>query len=169
MKSTIFFGLLLIFLLGGAPSAWPAPQGELLVLKQDPFLYGPCEPCSDMVAFDEGENTVDFDQRNFATQTGYHYVYIKGPAGTTVTLFGGRQFGLDNGYLIIRKQDDRTIHVRVTDLEQLPANQWFDIGPGDGNDGNYSAWVQPNAYLESRIGSLKWGKWWSRLPVKESK
>lgn len=158
MKAVTQIFLIALLVLGCATLSTAAQRGELLILKQDPFLYGPCEPCSDMVTFDEGENTADFDQRNFAAQTGYHYVYIHGPAGTMVTLFGGRQYGLDNGYLIIRKRDDRTIQVRVTDLELLPANQWFDIGPGDGNDGNYSAWVQPHSHLESQIGSLKWGK-----------
>ena len=127
----------------------------------EPFLFGLCGHCSDLISISENENDPDLRRRNFVTQTGEHTVDLIGPAGTTVTLFGDLKHGLSQGYLIVTKQDDQPI--ALTDLGSFPQRRWVEVA-GSPEYGAYRVWYQPYNSFSGKIFSVRWGQWWEQLP-----
>ena len=161
---TAFTLLGLLALLWSLP-AWAGPTAELLLQKRDPYLYGACGWCTDLFSLKENDNRKNFNQYNARTQTGYYQIDIQGPAGTTVTLFGSQNYGLDHGYLILVKKDDRPL--AIEDLDDLPANRWVDVNTPE--TGVYRMWYHPAEHFNERIASVRWGQWWSELPAVSGK
>ena len=158
---TYLFPCLLALLLSTPAWAEPGPKAELMLQKRDPYLYGACGWCTDMFSLKENDNRKDFRQYNSDTQTGYYQIDVLGPAGTTITLFGSKNFSRKHGYLILVKKDDRPI--AVGDLDNLPPRQWVDVNNAEG-PGVYSVWYHPAKYFKERIASVRWGQWWTELP-----
>jgi len=156
---------LLIVLLSAPAWAQPTPAAELMLQKRDPFHYGACGWCSDLLTLKENDNRKDFYSYNLNTQPGYYEIDVSGPAGTTVTLYGSQDYGLKHGYLILVKKDDRPI--AVGDLSPLPPHQWVDVGTPE--TGVYAVWYHPAAQFKERIASVRWGQWWSELPPTHTK
>jgi len=153
-------GGLLALILHSAAGAETLPKAELLLQKEDPFLYGACGWCTDIFRLKENDNRRNFSQYNLDTQTGSYQIDVAGPAGTTVTLFGSKNFSRKHGYLILVKKDDHP--VAVGDLDHLPPRQWVDVGTPQ--TGEYSVWYDPAAYFREHIASVRWGQWWTELP-----
>ena len=99
---------------------------------------------------------------SLSTQTGYYYIDLNGPAGTTVTLFGKRKHSPDRGFLIVRKKDSAP--VAVADLESFPPNRWVEVAAKNSSSGAYSVWYQPYGGFKNNVGSVRWGQWWTELP-----
>ena len=153
-------GCLLALVLHSAAGAGTLPKAELLLQKEDPFLYGACGWCTDIFRLKENDNRKDFRQDNLDTQTGSYLIDLTGPEGTTVTLFGSQNYSLKQGYLILVKKDDRPL--AVGDLEHLPPRQWVEVVTPQ--TGIYSVWYHPAAYFKEHIASVRWGQWWTELP-----
>jgi len=158
-RTLLFLGLALIPLSVPAEAA-PGANRELVLYKVDPYLYGACGWCTDLFSLKENDNRKDFYSYNRYNQTGYYEIQLKGPAGTTVTLFGDRDHSLKRGYLILVKKDARPIE--VGDLGNLPPRQWVELGTPQ--TGVYSVWYHPASSFKERIASVRWGQWWSELP-----
>ena len=163
-KSLVTFltGCLLLCVLFSLAGAEPNAKAELLLKKEDPYLYGACGWCSDLFSLKQNDNRKNFNQYNLETQTGSYLVDLVGPVGTTVTLFGSKNFSREHGYLILVKQDDRPI--AVGDLGNLPPRQWVDVNQSDTGPGLYRLWYHPSANFKERIASVRWGQWWSQQP-----
>ncbi len=142
--------------------AEPGNREELLLRKVDPYFYGPCGWCSDLLSLGANENRKSLPDYNWSTQTGYFTIDLMGPAGTTVTLFAAQDYSRKNGYLILVKKDDRPI--AVGDLENLPPNQWVVMDTAETGPGVYSLWYHPDGRFTERIASVRWGQWWTKLP-----
>ncbi len=99
---------------------------------------------------------------NLYTQSGYYYIDLNGPAGTTVTLYGKQKQSPDRGFLIIRKKDSAP--VAVADLESFPPNRWVEVAAENSSSGAYSVWYQPYGGFKQNVNSVRWGQWWSQLP-----
>lgn len=153
--------ILTVFL--SAP-AWAETESKanLWLQKVDPYLYGPCGWCSERLILNENDDRKNFRRYNSNNQTGSYLIDLTGPVGTTVTLYGSQNYGLDHGYLIVIKQDDRPIV--VGDLENLPPRQWVEVNRSDTGPGLYRVWYHPSNLFKERIASVKWGQWWSELP-----
>jgi hypothetical protein len=164
---TFLTGCLLSLLLSPSVCAEPGSKGELLLRKEDPYLYGGCGWCTDLFSLRENDNRKNFRQYNLDTQTGIYSIYLTGPAGTTVTLYGSQNYGLKHGYLILVKQDNRAI--AVGDLENLPPRQWVEVNRPETGPGLYRAWYHPSDHFKERIASVRWGQWWSELPPASGK
>ncbi len=157
---TFLTGCLLLCFLYSPAWAEPGSKAELMLQKRDPYLYGSCGWCTDLFSLKENDNRKNITVSNLDTQTGYYQVDVSGPAGTTVTLFGSKNYGLKNGYLILVKKDDRPI--AVEDMDDLPPRQWVDVGTPE--TGIFSVWYHPASYFKERIASVQWGQWWTELP-----
>lgn len=132
---------------------------ELKLWKKDPFFYGACGHCGDFERFAGNRDRGDFSEFDLYMASGYYTLDLSGPAGTTVTLFAGKDFKTDWGYLIITKKDDAQII--LSDLENFPAKQWVE-GQGEENGmGKFTAYYFPHQNFKSNIASVKWGKWWA--------
>ncbi len=163
-RTLLFLGLALVTLSVPAEARLGA-KGELVLYKVDPYLYGACGWCTDLFSLKEDDNRKDFYSYNRYNQTGRYEIHLKGPAGTTVTLFGARDHILKRGYLIIVKKDNRPIE--VGDLHKLPPRQWVDVGTLD--TGVISVWYHPAAHFQERIASVRWGQWWTGQPPANGK
>ena len=162
MQTLLKTGIFLIFLLFAAQPAVALNKGELLLWKKDPFFFGACGHCSDLISISENENDPDLRRHNFVSQTGEHTLDLTGPAGTTVTLFGGLKHALNQGYLIVTKQDGQPIE--LTDLGSFPQRRWVEVLPQSPGDGAYRVWYQPYDSFSSQIFSVRWGQWWEQSP-----
>jgi len=138
-------------------SAWG--KTELNLWKFSPFRYGSCGFCGDFVGFDENENRGEFTNFNLYYQDGYYTATLKGPAGTTVTLFGGQDYRADRGYLVIVKKDSST--VKIDDLEAFAPGRWVEQEAREGSSGAVSVYYQSSPNFKSNVASVKWGQWWS--------
>lgn len=137
-----------------------AQKAEINLWKKDPFLYGPCGHCANFVNFRESENCDDISAfNNLYMQSGRYEVDLFGPKGTTVTLFGVRDFGLDRGFIIITKKD--ALPVEVEDLENFSPEIWIDI-ERRGKKGAYTAYYQPYQNFKNNVVSVGWGQWWPK-------
>lgn len=160
--ATYLIPCLLVLLLSTPAWTETVPKAELLLLKEDPYLYGACGWCTDLFLLKENDNRKNFNEYNLDTQTGSYLIDLTGPEGTTVTLFGSQNYSLQRGYLILVKKDDRPI--AVGDLENLPPDQWVDVNQSDTGPGLYRVWYHPAAYFKDHIASVRWGQWWTELP-----
>ena len=155
MRTHLQFGLIVLIIFFFSGNSIASPKGELLLWKKDPFLYGPCGHCSDLFSLAAGHNIKDLNYANFKSQSGVFTLDLKGPAGTTVTLFGAPGHMKDRGYLTLVKKDDSPI--AIDDLEAFAPGVWVDIKAMADDAGGYSAWYQPHADFTSSVTSVLWG------------
>ena len=152
--------ILLFILIFPAPAM--ASNGALLELwKRPDFLYGKCGHCADLISIKNNRDWADFLPFNFTTRDGYFTANLRGPAGTSVTLYGQEDFRESRGYLVIIKKDD--LMVEIDNLEAFVPGQWTEV---DKEEGSYSAFYQPYQNFKRFVSSAKWGKWWNgNIPV----
>ncbi len=143
-------------------TATASNPAELLLWKKDPFFFGACGHCAEFFPIYENDSPADITEFSLYTQTGYFYIDLNGPAGTTVTLFGKQKHSPDRGFLIIIKRDDAPI--AVADLESVPPNRWVEVAAENSSSGAYSAWYQPYGGFKQNVNSVRWGQWWTELP-----
>ena len=136
-------------------------KAELWLWKFDEFLSGKCGWCGDFVTFKEGENRSSLSDFSLYGQDGYYAVSLKGPSKSTITLFGTEDFTTKQGFLIIIKQDNKT--VSIDDLEAFIPETWVKVEAQEGVSGAYSAYYHPYPSFKNYIRSGKWGHWWDNL------
>ena len=136
-------------------------KAELWLWKFDEFLSGKCGWCGDFVTFKEGENRSSLSDFSLYYQDGYYAVSLKGPSKSTITLFGTEDFTTKQGFLIIIKQDHKT--VSIDDLEAFIPETWVEVEAQEGVSGAYSAYYHPYPSFKNYIRSGKWGHWWDNL------
>ncbi len=148
-------------------TATAASPAELLLWKKDPYFNGACGHCADFFNIRENDNPADLTLFELYTQSGYYYIDLNGPAGTTVTLFGKQKHSPDRGFLIVRKKDDAPIGVE--DLESFLPNRWVEVAAENSSSGAYSVWYQPYGGFKNNVESVRWGHWWTELPPANEK
>ncbi|MFQ5673635.1 MAG: hypothetical protein ACE5G9_11110 [Nitrospinales bacterium] len=158
MKTIAHYLTLCVFLLVSGP-ALGSPKAEINLWKRDPFLYGPCGHCADFINLRENENCNDFSQFNLYQQSGDYQLDLFGPKGTTITLFGMRDFDITGGFIVITKKDDSP--VEIADLEGFSPETWVDVKK-KGRKGAYTAYYQSHRNFKSNVASVGWGQWWPR-------
>lgn len=162
MRKLIFI-LLSLFLFASTDFALSANEAELKLWKRDPFWYGACGHCGNFEQFIGNRDSWDFSEFDLYRASGYYTLDLTGPADTTVTLFARKSFQTDSGFFILIKKDDAQI--TILDLENFPPESWVER-KGDKNGGGvFSAYYHPYQNFKSNIASVKWGKWWSALPL----
>ncbi len=137
---------------------------ELMLSKEVQFDSGPAldnhhRDCDALFYVDSGEDIADMRRefRNYFCE-GMYTLTLDGPPGSTITLFGGYNYGQERGYLVLRKRDDRKIW--LLELEDYPVNQWSTT-EGSSQSGAYEAFYYPAPNFRRNVSSIKWGQWWS--------
>ncbi|NIU46376.1 MAG: hypothetical protein GWN72_20230 [Nitrospinaceae bacterium] len=137
-----------------------------MLSKEDQFDVGPAidplhrdSDCAGLFYVKNFKDIADL-RRDFQYYfcEGMYTLTLKGPAGTTVTLFGLSDFRTNRGFLILKKKDARMVWLRH--LERFPPNQWVTTGGGK-DSGVYEAFYFPAPNFRRQVTSVKWGQWWS--------
>jgi len=110
--------------------------------------------CYMLFAIKVGEDVPDMRDQPCFFRDGKFSLTISGPPETTVTLFGKFNFKKGNGFLTIKKKDDRKIW--LLDLIYFPAGQWFYTEATE-DSGAYETFYNPSPNFEESIFSIKWG------------
>ncbi len=143
----------------GVPSlAFTSPSPELKIWKVDPFTR--CPICGEYFTIGEGQNLGNLEIYEAYFQDNQYNLNFFGPIGTTITLFGEKEFATGAGFLTVIKTDDNPVH--INDLENFPANHWTDISKAGRISGSYRAYYHPSQNFGKWVSSVKWGN--SELP-----
>ncbi len=155
MKNTIFT-ITLIFLFGFANCSF-AKDG--IVLRKETMYWAVTiddDVCYKLIDIEVGRDVADMRDEPCSLRDGKFSFTITGPTGTTVTLFGRYNFKKGNGFLIIKKKDDKKIWLQ--DIIDLPADQWFYSEAND-DSGAFDAFYNPSPMFEQSLHSIKWGEY----------
>ncbi len=140
---------------------------EELTLYKDP-LYEFVSP-RDRGGSCEGLFFLKGDKNNPDLRSNFQYFHcegsytltLDGPKDKLVTLFGGFNYGKKDGFLILRKADNKKVW--ILDLMDFPSGRWISVPPQEGPDGEYGAYeifYSPSPIFDQKVSSLKWGQWW---------
>ena len=162
MKLKILMAISLVGFLSGTLQA--SEQRGALVLNKIPiyeFEDARKLGCTGIYDVKFGQNVSDMrldspNNRNSFCQ-GRYEMTVRGDKGRTVTLYAQYNFGQENGFLVIKKTDDRLVWIH--DLENLPAGQWTTV-PADRQSGGYEAFYHSGSGFDQNLASIKWGQWW---------
>ena len=152
MKHLILSCLFIIFMVASAC----AEEGELtLYLEVHYFNYSmSIASCDRVLKIENGDNVKDTRDLPCFLRDNKLTLTLAGPKGTQVTLFDRIGYGNDNGYLIIKKNDDRLVW--ILDLEAFPDGKWHSI-KADFDSGAYDVFYQAAPTFKRNVASIKWG------------
>ena len=111
--------------------------------------------CYMLITIKAGEDVPDMRDKPCFLRDGKFTLTITGPPGTTVTLFGKYNFEKGNGFLIIKKKDDKKIWLQ--DIIAFPPDQWF-YSEANEDSGAFDAFYNPSPMFEQSLYSIKWGE-----------
>lgn len=146
------------FLLGLGVSALAAEQrGALALIKEplDPTVSS--DVCVGIFDVTTGKDVPNMRTFRHHYCQGRYTLTLEGERGQVVTLFGRSDFNKENGFLILRKTDDRKVW--LLDLEGMPSEQWLKRAP-TGDSGGIQVFYQAAPNFSQDISSVKWGHWW---------
>jgi hypothetical protein len=113
--------------------------------------------CDELQYIDIGKNVPDMRDFPCYARTGKYNVTLTGSADTTLTLFGSFIYGSENGFLVIRKKDDRPVW--ILHLEDFPAGKWSSQEASK-DSGAFDVFYSAAPIFEQNVSSIKWGQWW---------
>ncbi|MDH3256278.1 MAG: hypothetical protein OEM27_01565 [Nitrospinota bacterium] len=159
-KSIVVIGLILF--LGG--NLYASEQRGALILNKIPIFEfeSPNKlACIELYDIKYGQNVADVredpvNNRNAYCQ-GRYEMTVRGEPGRTVTLYAQFNFGQENGFLVVKKTDDRKVW--IYDLESLPPGRWTTV-PASHDSGGYEAFYHSGPAFDRNLSSIKWGQWW---------
>ena len=111
--------------------------------------------CNELIKIDTGRDVPDLRDELCGSIEGKFSLTLSGPPGTTVTFFGNYNFKKENGFLIIRKTDDRELW--LLDLIAFPTGQWF-ASEANEDSGAFEAFYDASPMFEESVSSIKWGE-----------
>ncbi len=135
-------------------NSFAGSKASLDIWKRDPYNYGLCGHCAELISTPVYKDRPDFYPYNLRAQSGYYTINLTGPKGTAVTLFGREDFETESGYLVVVKEDD--LDIEIMELESFPADKWTTVEQEKG--GSYSVFYKPHPNFKSLIASIQWGK-----------
>ena len=128
-----------------------------MVMRKEPLDWAVTrdgDVCYRLFSIKVGDDVPDMRDQPCFFRDGKFSLTISGPPGTTVTLFGKFNFKKGNGFLTIKKKDNRKIW--LLDLIYFPAGQWFYTEATE-DSGAYETFYNPSPNFEESIFSIKWG------------
>mgnify|MGYP004004313453 FL=1 len=131
-------------------------KDELVMQKEFMYWNSSIEnyPCSQLTHIKLGQDVPDIREEACGALNGKFSLTLSGPLGTTLTLFGNYNYDQENGFLIIRKIDDRKLW--LLDLSSFPADQWLSTRANK-DSGAFETFYKPSPIFEQSISSIKWG------------
>jgi len=148
---------MMILVFAGEYFAGPAWGGELVLKKEPLFDRGLNQSggsCEGWFTVPDGKDVPDLRDFQYYFCEGFYSFHLDGSAGTEVTLFGEFFFGKGQGFLSLKKMDDR--RVWILDLEKFPPNRWTSVETSP-DTGAYEVYYHPAPAFEKNISSIKWG------------
>ena len=130
-----------------------------MVMRKEPLDWAATrdgDVCYMLIRIEVGEDVPDMRDKPCFLRDGKFSLTISGPPGTTVTLFGKYNFKKGNGFLIIKKKDDKKIWLQ--DIIAFPPDQWFYSEAND-DSGAFDAFYNPSPMFEQSVHSIKWGEY----------
>ena len=130
-------------------------KDELVMQKE--FMYWNSSivtDCGHLTHIELGQDVPDIREEACGSINGKFSLTLSGPPGTTLTLFGNYDYNEENGFLIIRKSDDRKLW--LLDLSSFPADQWLST-KANRDSGAFETFYKPSPIFEQSISSIKWG------------
>ncbi len=153
MKKQLLILAIVFYFVGIPGLAFSTPNPELKIWKVDPFAR--CPICGEYFTIGENQNLGDLEIYEAYFQDNPYNLNFFGPIGTTITLFGDKEFATGTGFLTIVKTD--AIPVHINDLENFPADNWTDIAEAGRISGSYRAYYHPSPNFGKWVSSVKWG------------
>ena len=111
--------------------------------------------CNELIIIEVGRDVPDMRDEHCGYNSGKFGLTLSGPPGTTVTFFGKYNFKKENGFLIIRKKDEKMLW--LLDLIAFPSGQWF-YSKANEDSGAFEAYYYASPIFEESVSSIKWGK-----------
>ena len=131
-------------------------KDELVMHKE--FMYWEStksdSACGQLIYIEFGRDVPDLREEPCGSINGKFSLTLSGLPGTTLTLFGNYDYNEKNGFLIIRKIDDKKLW--LLDLTAFPAGQWFS-SKDNRSSGAFETFYNSSPRFEESISSLKWG------------
>jgi len=116
--------------------------------------------CFQLIYIEVGRDVPDMRDElldaNCSLTDGKYSLTLTGPPGTTVTFFGKYNFKKGNGFLTIRKKDDKKLW--LLDLTDFPGGQWHTSEATD-DSGAFESFYNPSPMFEQQVSSIKWGEY----------
>ena len=139
------------------PAQAAEQRGDLALIKEplDPMLGA--DTCGGIFDVPAGKDVPSMRHFRHFFCTGRYTLTLDGKRGQVVTLFGDHDFKKDNGFMVIRKTDDRKVW--LTDLDFIPSGRWVKR-PATSDSGGVQIFYNDTANFSQEISSVKWGKWW---------
>ena len=154
MKKLFLILILIIYALSVPSFVFALTSPELKIWKVNPFTR--CPICGEYFTIGNNQNLSNLDLVYGAyLQDNQYNLYLFGSSGTSITLFGEKDFGTKSGFLTIVKTDDNPVY--ITDLENFPPDSWTEIGMLDQISGGYRAYYHPYPDFGKWVTSVKWG------------
>ena len=154
MKLTAFLPALTILI--GFPGL-SLGKGEM-VMRKETLAWAVTmddDVCYRLFTIKVGDDVPDMRDQPCFFRDGKYTLTLTGPPGTTVTLFGKFNFKKGNGFLTIKKKDNRKIW--LLDLIYFPAGRWFYTEETE-DSGAFETFYNPSPNFEESIYSIKWGR-----------
>lgn len=132
-------------------------RNELVMTKEVNYwstipLYSN-SPCSRLIKIEMGRDVSDMRNEPCGYSDGVFSLTLSGPPETTIIIFGDYNFKKENGYLIIKKMDDRVIW--LLDLISFPSNKWFSSEANE-KSGAFETFYSESPVFEQSVSSIKW-------------
>ncbi|MDH5763508.1 MAG: hypothetical protein OEZ51_11025 [Nitrospinota bacterium] len=156
LKAIIFAGW--VCLMVGAVHA--AEQRGDLILKKIPiyeFEDARKLACTALYDVRYGRDVADMREFPYFLCQGRYEMTLMGEKGRAVTLYAQFNYGKSNGFLVVRKRDDRPVW--ISDLENFATGRWTTV-QANHQTGGYEAFYRKGSGFDQNISSLKWGSWW---------
>lgn len=154
----------LVFSIGASPVT--ATNGELVLFKEtiiDEWSRSPFGgECAGLFPVNPGENIPDMRGFQYYFCEGIYSLTLEGPPQSTVTLFGSFFHKTEQGYLILRKTDNRKVW--VIHLDWFEPGKWIHVASEDERYGSYDVYYREAPSFERNVSSVKWGQWWTGEP-----
>ena len=149
-------GLMLCMLF---PAMSFAGKGQLVLdkVRLDVNISKGDNACSVFLNIDIGKDIPDMRDFQCYERSGKYNVTLTGAADTTLTLFGNFTYGSENGFIVIRKRDDR--QVWILHLEDFPSGKWSSHEASK-DSGAFDVFYSAAPIFEQNVSSIKWGQWW---------
>ena len=131
-------------------------EGEM-VLRKETLAWAVTmddDVCYRLFTIKVGDDVPDMRDQPCFFRDGKFTFTLTGPPGTTVTFFGKFNFKKGNGFLTVKKKDNRKIW--LLDLIYFPADKWY-ISEANEDSGAFETFYNPSPNFEESIYSIKWG------------
>ena len=129
-----------------------------LVMEKEVLNYSAMgigdQACMELIIIKEGRDVSDMRDEHCPLSEGKFSVTLSGPSGTTVNFFGRFGFKKGNGFLTIKKKDDRKVW--LWDLTDFPSGQWHN-SEANNKSGAFEAFYNASTTFEGSVSSIKWG------------